>query len=258
MPPPYPLTLRYRGLMFTVRLSCISLPPLRFWHSRSRIPTPGLKNQCLAVERPPIRWCIRTYSDSAATWVCLVERLRTNWSDVQCAWNKWIPAGVTVNIYALFHALRALRLHTGGHLALDLHNACSPRLRLLRPRLSRCHLIQRKMPLWQIFSNPSTFTPDQKRALVESITPMYTKIGLPAFYVNVIFIPVESDCFYVGNQQVTKMVRIVIEHIAVHQPKEESDGRGLRAKLCTKIDEVRGAINGSVASGRKTWRVVLV
>ena len=40
------------------------------------------------------------------------------------------------------------------------------------------------MPLWRIFSHPSTFNPEQRLALAKSVTALYK--GLPAFYVNVI------------------------------------------------------------------------
>lgn len=91
-----------------------------------------------------------------------------------------------------------------------------------------------KMPLWRIFSHPDTFSTAQKQALVESITPFYTRGGLPSFYVNVVFIPVEQESFYVGNKSVTNMVRIAIEHIAIHRPKGEES----RARMCIEIDKV--------------------
>lgn len=94
------------------------------------------------------------------------------------------------------------------------------------------------MPLWRIFSHPSTFTTAQKQALAESITSLYTGRGLPAFYVDVVFIPVEPDSFFVGGKRVANMVRIAIEHIAVHQPKPEDDTQGRRAKILAMIDEV--------------------
>lgn len=96
------------------------------------------------------------------------------------------------------------------------------------------------MPLWRIFSHPSTFNTAQKQALVQSITFFYTRGGggLPAFYVDVVFIPVERDSFYVGGKQATNMVRIAIEHIAVHQPKQEDDTQSVRPKMLVTIDEV--------------------
>ena len=89
------------------------------------------------------------------------------------------------------------------------------------------------MPLWRIFSHPSTFTIDQKQALGESITSLYTTSHLPGFYVNVIFIPVEAENFYIAGKPVTDYVRIAIEHIAIHRPIE------VRASMCAEIDKVR-------------------
>lgn len=94
------------------------------------------------------------------------------------------------------------------------------------------------MPLWRIFSHPSTFNTSQKQALAESITSFYTRGGLPAFYVDVVFVPVEPTSFYVGGKQAANMVRIAVEHIAVHQPTKEDDTQGLRAKMLARIDEV--------------------
>lgn len=98
------------------------------------------------------------------------------------------------------------------------------------------------MPLWRIFSHPSTFSAAQKQAFVESITSFYTRGGLPAFYVDVIFIPVEPDSFYVSGRQAANMVRIAVEHLAVHQPKLEDDTQGRRVKLVAEIDKVLSRI----------------
>lgn len=94
------------------------------------------------------------------------------------------------------------------------------------------------MPLWRIFSNPDTFSIAQKQALVDSITPFYTISGLPAFYVNVVFLPVEPSSFYIGSQPVRNMVRIAIEHIAIHRPKLDGAGNNVRASMCAEIDKV--------------------
>ncbi|KPI37247.1 uncharacterized protein AB675_1455 [Cyphellophora attinorum] len=70
------------------------------------------------------------------------------------------------------------------------------------------------MPLWRVFSHPSTFTPAQREALSTDITSIYTRGGLPAFYVNVIFIDVPETAVYVGGKPRTNFVRFVVEHIA--------------------------------------------
>lgn len=101
------------------------------------------------------------------------------------------------------------------------------------------------MPLWRIFSHPDTFSTAQKQALVESITPFYTISGLPAFYVNVVFIPVEPSSFYIGGQPVKNMVRIAIEHIAIHRPNDA------RARMCVEIDKVAIFFHTKLLAGRK-------
>jgi hypothetical protein len=56
------------------------------------------------------------------------------------------------------------------------------------------------MPLWTIYHPPSTFTsPSTKSALARAITSIYTAVPLPAFYVNVLFQPIEADSFYIGG-----------------------------------------------------------
>lgn len=93
----------------------------------------------------------------------------------------------------------------------------------------------------------------QKQALVESITPFYTRSGLPAFYVNVVFIPVEPSSFYIGSQPVENMVRIAIEHIAIHhRPKLDGVENNARTRMCMEIDEVVIFHNANFSHNKKT------
>lgn len=56
------------------------------------------------------------------------------------------------------------------------------------------------MPLWHIYHPPNTLqTPDAKSALAKDITSIYTSRGLPAFYVNVFFIPVDPSSMFIGG-----------------------------------------------------------
>lgn len=68
------------------------------------------------------------------------------------------------------------------------------------------------MPLWNIYHPPSTFT-STKSALAKAITEIYTGVGLPAFYVNVYFQPIEPESCYIGG-------------VARPSPKNEEDGPG--------------------------------
>jgi len=101
------------------------------------------------------------------------------------------------------------------------------------------------MPLWRIFSNPATFTPAQKAALVASISAHYTSGGLPAFYVVLLFLDVEPESFFVSGKPQDKFVRIAIEHIAYHQPKLEDDEKNVRGLMIEKLSRVRTTATSS-------------
>ncbi|MCJ1402873.1 hypothetical protein MMC11_006094 [Xylographa trunciseda] len=94
------------------------------------------------------------------------------------------------------------------------------------------------MPLWRIYSNPSTFTPAEKAALAADIVPLYVGAGLPGFFVNVLFIAVDEESFYISGKPNKTFVRISIEHIAIHQPKVEEDGAKIRVWMCDMIDNI--------------------
>ncbi|KAI4940465.1 hypothetical protein J4E86_010845 [Alternaria arbusti] len=86
------------------------------------------------------------------------------------------------------------------------------------------------MPLWIIYHPPNTFTSlADKTALANEITKNYTIVGLPKFYVNVLFQPIHPESFFIGgvprpsaNTEANKpgrdssvpMIRIKMEHLA--------------------------------------------
>ena len=76
------------------------------------------------------------------------------------------------------------------------------------------------MPLHRIFHPPGAFTAAEKQALTDRITALYT-IRLPAFYVVVLFIPVEEDSFFVGGKATDKFIRVVVQHLARHYSNKE-------------------------------------
>mgnify|MGYP000535291066 FL=1 len=84
------------------------------------------------------------------------------------------------------------------------------------------------MPLWTIHHTPGIFTADEKRELATRITDHYAQIGLPRFYVVVLFTETRPDNMYVGGEPTPIGVRIVIEHIARHNPDRESRQRTAR------------------------------
>lgn len=97
------------------------------------------------------------------------------------------------------------------------------------------------MPLWRIFYHPSAFTSDQKAALAKAITNIYASppARLPEFYVNVLFIPVQEDEYYIGGEARTNFVRIVIEQIARAMPDPSTEeGKGHRKAWMDRITEV--------------------
>lgn len=85
------------------------------------------------------------------------------------------------------------------------------------------------MPLWRIFHPDNTFTTKEERdALAADITKLYTGVGLPAFYVIVIFNAVPAEKLYVGGVSNDKagapFIRIVFENIARRLGDERKSG----------------------------------
>ena len=108
------------------------------------------------------------------------------------------------------------------------------------------------MPLWRIFYNPSTFSVDQRQSLAKAVTKLYTDppVGLPAFYVNVLFIPLQENEYFIGGEPRSNFVRIVIEQIARTLPEPDTEeGRQGRAGWNDKIAEVSFGI--ALCLGRK-------
>lgn len=97
------------------------------------------------------------------------------------------------------------------------------------------------MPLWRIFYNPSALQVDQRQSLAKAVTKLYTEppVGLPAFYVNVLFIPLQENEYFIGGEPRINFVRIVIEQIARTLPEHDTEaGRQARAAWNDKIAEV--------------------
>lgn len=110
------------------------------------------------------------------------------------------------------------------------------------------------MPLWRIYTPPDLLNASQKSSLAQAITANYTRIGLPAFYAVILFIPIAtSDIFVSGvsldsaaSKTPPNFMRIAVEHIARHQP--DVDGRrammgrisGLLGTQIEKLEEEMG------------------
>jgi phenylpyruvate tautomerase PptA (4-oxalocrotonate tautomerase family) len=74
------------------------------------------------------------------------------------------------------------------------------------------------MPLHRIYHPISAFSAADKAGLAEAITNVYTSRGLPAFYVVVLYIPIDNDSFYVGGKTTDNFIRIVSQHLARQIP----------------------------------------
>ena len=97
------------------------------------------------------------------------------------------------------------------------------------------------MPLWRIFCNPTAFSNEQKQGLADAITKLYVDgAHLPPFYVNVLFIPLEQDNYYIGGVPKANFVRIAIEQIArsMPDPKTEQGKRFAERYMDGRMHEV--------------------
>jgi phenylpyruvate tautomerase PptA (4-oxalocrotonate tautomerase family) len=95
------------------------------------------------------------------------------------------------------------------------------------------------MPLWRIFSHPQTFSKDQRVGIAQNVTELYISRGLPAFYVNVIFVDVDENGIFIGGEPKKNFVRIVIEQIArtMSSPDTE-EGQKSRTMWMDMINDV--------------------
>ena len=89
------------------------------------------------------------------------------------------------------------------------------------------------MPLWSVHHPPRTYSAQDKRDLAEAATGYYERVGLPRFYVVVLFHEFDPESFLVGGEPTGSTVRIVIEHIARHSSSPES-----RRRIGETIDSV--------------------
>ncbi|MET9325760.1 tautomerase family protein [Tsukamurella sp. NPDC003166] len=81
------------------------------------------------------------------------------------------------------------------------------------------------MPLWNIHHTPGVFTAAEKESLSTAITDQYAAIGLPRFYVVVLFHEVSPQDFFIGGTSAPVAVRIAIDHIARHASDSASRSR---------------------------------
>lgn len=84
------------------------------------------------------------------------------------------------------------------------------------------------MPLWTIHHSAGVFTDSAKQELAGAITKRYQAIGLPRFYVVVLFHEMKAGEFFIGGERTSSAVRVVIEHIARQHPDSASRRRTAR------------------------------
>ena len=84
------------------------------------------------------------------------------------------------------------------------------------------------MPLWKVYHPENAFTDDDKTAIAQHITALYTS-DLPPFYVAIIFEAVPKNAFYMGGKQTDTFVRISVDHIAKQIKDEETKQKFLAA-----------------------------
>ncbi|CAL8470371.1 g9913 [Coccomyxa elongata] len=70
------------------------------------------------------------------------------------------------------------------------------------------------MPLHRVYAAKGIFSPEEKRAIAQSITRIYDAIPIPSFYTVVVFIDLERDSIFVGGEANARFVRIVSQHLA--------------------------------------------
>jgi hypothetical protein len=100
-----------------------------------------------------------------------------------------------------------------------------------------------KMPLWRIYSHEDTFNEEQKVGLSKSITSFYSPgpdVGMPEFYVNVVFVPLPNNHIFIGGKPNNNFVRITVEHIARRQPDPDTEGAlAIRRRMMDRLHTVR-------------------
>jgi phenylpyruvate tautomerase PptA (4-oxalocrotonate tautomerase family) len=89
------------------------------------------------------------------------------------------------------------------------------------------------MPLWVFNHTRGAFSTEEKAALAKDITRIYTRVSLPAFYVNVQFFEMDASNIYVAGESAKAFTTVSIYHVA-RSFQTETD----KLKFLKKTDEV--------------------
>ena len=79
------------------------------------------------------------------------------------------------------------------------------------------------MPLWNIYCSEGAYSSEDKRAFAQGITDVYASVGMPRFYVGVVFHDLPTDSLLIGGVSRDDFVRISIDHIARKSVPEERE-----------------------------------
>lgn len=91
------------------------------------------------------------------------------------------------------------------------------------------------MPFWKVYHSADTLTPEDKAALAKEITDWYCSSGLPAFYVNILYLPLSTSNFYTSGKPESKKVTIEILHIARNW---DAANTAMATRMKTCIDRI--------------------
>lgn len=114
------------------------------------------------------------------------------------------------------------------------------------------------MPLWQFFSAPGALGADERLALAQGITKLYTEgFGLPNFYTNVLFHEVADDSFLIGGAPRADFVRITVDHIARNSESvREQFGLGEDVDLgATWLQAIKPVLDPQIAERGLHWEL---
>ena len=79
------------------------------------------------------------------------------------------------------------------------------------------------MPLWNLYCSAGAYSGEDKRSFAQAITDVYASVGMPRFYVAVVFHEAPKDSLFIGGAPRENFVRISIDHIARSVLPEERE-----------------------------------
>ena len=82
------------------------------------------------------------------------------------------------------------------------------------------------MPMWIIACPPDAYADAEKQAFADRITDLYAGVGLPRFYVTVLFQELPKESFFIGGQPSSDFIRIWIDQIARSLGRQQNPTSG--------------------------------